>query len=89
MGLRAGLRGALGRISPGADTYLLGAVPIGVVASIYGAHLLRRATRELQADGRGGSARTSRKPVIASEAKAISRLPWSPVEEIAASRSSQ
>ena len=56
---RAGLRGALGRISPGADTYLLGAVPVGVVASIYGAHLLRRATRELQADGRGGSARNA------------------------------
>ena len=53
--LRVGLRGALGRISPGADTYLLGAVPVGVVASIHGAHLLRRATRELQADGRGGS----------------------------------
>jgi 2',3'-cyclic-nucleotide 2'-phosphodiesterase len=41
---------------PGADTYLLGAVPAGVVAPAYCAHLLRRATEELHANGRGGSA---------------------------------
>ena len=57
--LRVGLRGALGRIYPGADTYLMGAVPVGAVAPVHGAHLLRRATREFHADGRGGSARTS------------------------------
>ena len=46
---------------PGADTYLLGAVPAGVVASENGSHLLRRATEELHANGRGGSTPLSRR----------------------------
>src|ERR1700730_5486483 len=40
--------------SPGADSYLLGAVSVEAVVSTHGAHLLRRATEGLQADGRGG-----------------------------------
>ena len=45
---RVELRGALGRLYPGADIYRLGAVPVGVVASIHGAHLQCRATVGLQ-----------------------------------------
>jgi hypothetical protein len=40
---------------PGADTYLMGAVSVGVVASVYGSHLQWRAAEVLSADGRGGS----------------------------------
>jgi len=40
------LRGALGRSFPGANTYLLGAVPAGVVASAHGAHLHVQAAEE-------------------------------------------
>ncbi len=39
---------------PGADTYLMGAISVGVVASTRGAHLLWRATVGLRANGRGG-----------------------------------
>ena len=48
IGYGVGLRGALGRLYPGADIYLLGAVPVGVVASVHGAHLRCRATEGLQ-----------------------------------------
>ena len=43
-----GLRGASGSLYPGADIYRSGAVPVGVVASIHGAHLHSRATVGLQ-----------------------------------------
>ena len=42
------LCGATGRVIPGANTYLLGAVPAGTLVSVYGAHLHKQATEDLE-----------------------------------------